>query len=174
MGALGCCSSGTVNVCLVAGILPCHMLQWDVTETTPCGPFREITMADIVINCNYLSQPIPPFVTLDSLAAPGRKLHVACNVSCDPNISHNPVPIYRECSTFVNPTLLVKVAGDESLLTMVSIDHLPSLLPREASKEFSGKLLPTLKTLDSRHEDDVWQRAEKLFWVKLQELPADS
>jgi saccharopine dehydrogenase (NAD+, L-lysine-forming) len=174
MGALGRCGSGAVDLCLAAGIPSSHVLKWDVAETAAGGPFREIATADIFINCIYLSKPIPPLVTLDSLAEPGRKLRVACDVSCDPNNPHNPVPIYRECSTFIQPTLPVEVAGDGPPLTMVSIDHLPSLLPREASEAFSRKLLPTLKTLDRRHEDDVWQRAEKLFRAKLQELPAES
>ncbi len=170
MGALGRCGSGAVDACLAAGVPSSNILQWDIAETAAGGPFREIATADIFINCIYLTKPIPPFVTMDSLAEPGRGLRVACDVSCDPNNPHNPMPIYRDCSTFTQPTLPVEVAGDGPPLTMVSIDHLPSLLPREASEAFSAKLLPTLKTLSRRHEEGVWVRAEKLFRAKLQEL----
>ena len=54
---------------------------------------------------------------------------------------------------------------------MISKDHLPSLLPREASEAFSGALLPYLLRLDKRHEDGVWTGAEKLFKEKVATLP---
>lgn len=171
MGALGRCGSGAVDLCLAAGISASNLLKWDMAETAAGGPFPEIAAADVFINCIYLTQPIPPFITLESLAKPGRKLHVTCDVSCDPNNPHNPMPIYQECTTFTQPTLPVHVAGDGPPLTVTSIDHLPILLPREASMAFSEKLLPTLKTVNRRHKEGVWVRAEKIFREKLGELP---
>ena len=55
------------------------------------------------------------------------------------------------------------------LLTVVSIDHLPSLLPREASEQFSHDLLPSLLEFPQRGEKRVWVDAEKLFKTKLAE-----
>ncbi|KAH0556809.1 hypothetical protein GP486_005400 [Trichoglossum hirsutum] len=172
MGALGRCGTGAVDFCLAAGIPASNLLKWDMAETAAGGPFTEIAASDIFINCVYLSTPIPPFMTFDSLAEPGRKLRVACDVSCDPNSANNPMPIYREYSTYVKPTLPVHVEGDGPPLTVVSIDHLPSLVAREASESFSGPLLPSLKVLDKRHEEGVWVRAEKVFREKVGELPA--
>lgn len=54
---------------------------------------------------------------------------------------------------------------------MVSIDHLPSLVAREASDAFSEQLLPSLKKLNKRDGEGVWLRAEKLFAEKVAELP---
>lgn len=64
-------------------------------------------------------------------------------------------------------------------MTVVSIDHLPTLLPREASEAFSSDLLPSLLQLPyvlpenpkSKEENAgkeeatgaVWTRAEALF-----------
>ncbi len=174
MGALGRYGTGAVDLCRAAGVPSSHILDWDVAETAKGGPFWEISTADVFINCIYLTKPIPPFVTLDSLAEPGRRLRVACDVSCDPDNPNNPMPIYRDNSTFIQPSFPLEVAGDGPPLPMVSIDHLPSLLPREASEAFSQKLLPTLKTLDRRHEEGVWQRAEQLFHAKVQELPTST
>lgn len=172
MGALGRCGTGAVDCCLAAGIPTSHILRWDMAETARGGPFSEIPAADIFINCIYLSKPIPPFVTRESLSEPGRKLRVVCDVSCDPGDPNNPVPLYHEYSTFTKPTLPIDVSGDGPDMKMISIDHLPSLVAREASESFSNLLLPSLKALDRRDEEGVWVRAEKLFREKVNELPS--
>lgn len=175
IGALGRCGTGALDFCLAAGVPESSILKWDMAETARGGPFPEISTADIFINCIYLgATPIPPFVTHESLSEPGRKLRVVCDVSCDPNNAHNPVPIYTEYSTFKNPTLPVRVGGDGPDLTMVSIDHLPTLVAREASDEFSKLLLPSLKTLDRRSEEGVWKRAENKYLEMVKELLAES
>ena len=91
------------------------------------------------------------------------------------NVVHSPVPLYTDWSSFDKPTLPVDIEGDEnkSPLSVISIDHLPSLLPREASEAFSGALMPYLLTLDKRHEDGVWVGAEQLFKEKVASLPPE-
>ena len=54
-------------------------------------------------------------------------------------------------------------------LSVVSIDHLPTLLPREASEQFSSDLLPSLLELPQRETARVWVEAETLFKKKLGE-----
>jgi len=54
---------------------------------------------------------------------------------------------------------------------VISIDHLPSLLPREASEAFSAQLLPSLMQLKDWKNARVWQQAEKLFREKCATLP---
>ncbi|KAI9773580.1 MAG: hypothetical protein M1840_006854 [Geoglossum simile] len=173
MGALGRCGKGALDFCIAAGIPTSNLLKWDMEETADGGPFTQIAAVDIFINCVYLSTPIPPFITPASLAKPGRRLRVACDISCDPNSANNPMPIYRNYSTFNQPTLPVDVEGDGPPLTVISIDHLPTLVAREASEEFSGSLLPSLEGLNRRHEGGVWKRAEDVFRKKVAELPKD-
>ena len=48
-------------------------------------------------------------------------------------------------------------------MTVISIDHLPTLLPREASESFSEALLPSLLSFPERKTEGVWTRAEELF-----------
>ena len=55
---------------------------------------------------------------------------------------------------------------------MISIDHLPSLLPRESSEQFSQALLPSLLQLKDRKSARVWVQAEDLFNEKVATLPA--
>lgn len=57
-------------------------------------------------------------------------------------------------------------------LTVISIDHLPSLLPRESSEQFSQALMPSLLQLKDRKTARVWRQAEDLFNEKVATLPA--
>ena len=54
-----------------------------------------------------------------------------------------------------------------------STDHLPSLLPREASEAFCEALLPSLLQLPDRDTAPVWVGAEKLFREKVALLPEE-
>ncbi|BEI86624.1 hypothetical protein CcaverHIS002_0609110 [Cutaneotrichosporon cavernicola] len=169
IGALGRCGSGAVDLFRKAGIREENILKWDMAETAKGGPFQEILDVDIFVNCIYLSQPIPKFVTRDSMnaAGPERRLAVVVDVSCDTTNPHNPIPIYDINTTFPEPT--VEVGGLDKRCTVISIDHLPTLLPREASEQFSTDLLPHLLTLPNRANEPVWVNAEKLFRQKLAE-----
>jgi saccharopine dehydrogenase (NAD+, L-lysine-forming) len=51
----------------------------------------------------------------------------------------------------------------------VSIDHLPTLLPREASEQFSADLLPSLLAFPNRQKARVWVESEELFKEKVKE-----
>jgi saccharopine dehydrogenase (NAD+, L-lysine forming) len=134
------------------------------------GPFSEIVESDIFINCIYLNIKIPNFIDMPSLDTPNRKLSVICDVSADTTNPNNPIPIYTVATTFDKPTVPVVVKG-ELPLSIISIDHLPSLLPREASEAFSNDLLPHLLQLKNWRRDPVWAGAEKLMQEKVSTLP---
>lgn len=54
-------------------------------------------------------------------------------------------------------------------MEVISIDHLPTLLPREASEQFSADLLPSLLEFPDRDRARVWTDAKKIFEEKLAE-----
>lgn len=58
---------------------------------------------------------------------------------------------------------------DAPRLEVISIDHLPTLLPREASEQFSEDLLPSLLEFPRRETARVWTEAERLFKAKVNE-----
>lgn len=162
IGALGRCGSGALDFFRKVGIPEEELVKWDMAETAKGGPFQEIVDSDIFVNCIYLSQPIAPFVNSETLGKSDRKLRSIVDVSADTTNPHNPIPVYTIATTFSEPTVLVETtAGDK--LSVCSIDHLPSLLPREASEFFSRDLLPSLKQLPERHTAPVWEGAKKLF-----------
>ena len=80
--------------------------------------------------------------------------------------------MYNVNTTFSNPTVPVDVKGGPPL-SVISIDHLPSLLPRDSSEAFSSDLLPYLLELKNWKNNDVWSKAEKLFQEKVATLPPD-
>ena len=87
----------------------------------------------------------------------------------------DPIPIYSINTTFTKPTVKVKIPNDQSNLpvSVISIDHLPSMLPREASEAFSDGLKESLLALKDRESYPVWTRAKKLFDEKVALLPQD-
>ncbi|KAI9147585.1 LOW QUALITY PROTEIN: Saccharopine dehydrogenase [NAD(+), L-lysine-forming] [Paramyrothecium foliicola] len=155
LGALGRCGRGAVDLFVKAGI-----------------PEKNITSTLEI----YLSEPIPPFVDNDLLSQPGRNLGVVVDVSCDTTNPHNPLPIYSINTTFEDPTVPVEIKNDQNTnapLSVISIDHLPSMLPREASESFSEGLKESLLQLKDRKTARVWVDAEKLFNEKVALLPEE-
>lgn len=80
IGALGRCGRGAVDLLRAVGLPSENLLAWDMAETAPGGPFKEIVESDIFVNCIYLMSKIPPFVDTQSLDAPSRRLSVVCDV----------------------------------------------------------------------------------------------
>jgi saccharopine dehydrogenase (NAD+, L-lysine forming) len=169
-----------------------NILKWDMEETAEGRPFPEILDVDIFVNCIYLSSAIPPFVSPQLLEEAGtsRRLTITVDVSCDTTNPFNPIPIYTINTTFRAPTVDAAIScviylsfntcldseyfiwtysAGTKRLEVVSIGHLPTLLPREASEQFSNDLLPSLFKYPGRAEERVWTDAEKLFRSKLQE-----
>lgn len=162
IGALGRCGSGAIDFLHKSGVPDGNIIKWDMKETSCGGPFKEIAQADIFINCIYLSKPIPPFIDYELLNKPERRLRTVVDVSADTTNPHNPVPIYSIATVFNKPTVRVPTTVGPKL-SVISIDHLPSLLPREASEFFAHDLLPSLEQLPARDSAPVWSKAKKLF-----------
>ncbi|KAG1715637.1 hypothetical protein ID866_1519 [Astraeus odoratus] len=175
IGALGRCGRGAVDLFRKIGLEEDDILKWDMAETAKGGPFGEILDVDIFVNCIYLSSAIPPFLTREQIEAAGsqRKLSVVVDVSCDTTNPFNPLPIYTINTTFSVPTVPVDLLQGLPSLSVVSIDHLPTLLPREASEQFSSDLLPSLKEFPQRATARVWTDAKELFDKKVEEAMAD-
>lgn len=114
----------------------------------------------------------PPFIDKESLSSPKRKLSVVCDVSCATTNPNNPIPIYTENSTFSNPIIPLEGYANPRL-SAISIDHLPRLIPREASEAFSDALLPSLLQLSDRKNARVWKQAEELFGKHVARLLED-
>ena len=69
------------------------MTLWGRADTQAGGPFSAINDFDIMVNCAYLAPGTLPFVTKQSLGETPN-IRIISDVSCDPNSSGNPIPIY--------------------------------------------------------------------------------
>ncbi|KAL6050427.1 Saccharopine dehydrogenase [Balamuthia mandrillaris] len=190
MGAKGRCGGGAIYFLDQVKDYIGERVLWDMEETAAGGPFPQILQCDIFVNCIYLMGKIPPFLTMDLIQQEEekgtRQLSVVVDVSCDYTNPNNPLPIYNDQTTLVEPILRVlpsKGASSSSssspLLDVVAIDHLPTLVPRESSIHFSDDLLSSLLALPhwvekGREAEDpmaaVWERAAELFEKKVAEL----
>ena len=164
IGAKGRSGTGAVELAKALGL---ETVEWDLEETRKGGPFAEINAADVFVNCVLVGSPLPPFVTMESLAQQGRRLSIISDVSCDPYGSYNPVPVYNHTTTFDEPA--IEVIGGDNSLHLIAIDHLPSLLPKESSEDYGEQLLPHLATLTDIGQG-VWQRAHDVFLTKSQAI----
>lgn len=162
IGALGRCGRGAVALAQQLGL---SVTDWDLAETARGGPFAEILNEDILVNAVLVQQPVPPFLTPQLVNGP-RRLSVIADVSCDPYSPFNPLPLYKQTTTFESPAL--RIAEGDPPLDLIAIDHLPALLPRESSEDFSTSLLPHL--LDLGSGSSVWERARGIFREKTFEL----
>lgn len=161
IGAGGRVGGGALRL---AGELGLTATAWDLAETAAGGPFPALLDYDILVNCVLVSDPMPPFLTQQMTRRDGRRLGVIADVSCDPYGSYNPLPLYQHCTTLQAPCL--RLIEREPPLDLIAIDHLPSLLPRESSLDFSEQLLPCLLRLQ-QPEGEEWSRARAVYHQRL-------
>ncbi|WFD45207.1 Saccharopine dehydrogenase [Malassezia psittaci] len=191
IGALGRCGRGAIDCLEKSGCASDEIVRWDIQETSAKhGPYQEILDADLFVNCIYLSKKIPSFIDRAFIEKAGkdRRLGMIVDVSCDTTNPNNPLPVYSINTTFDKPTVDVELDAGLPKMEVISIDHLPTLLPREASEQFSHDLLPSLLQLpnvtgaagdkalqqaDQEGKGAVWVRAERLFKKHLAEAEAN-
>lgn len=165
IGALGRCGTGATELFEQVGV---EVTKWDLKETQVGGPFEPIIQHDIFVNTVLVQSKVPPFLDAQ-LMDQNTRLKVICDVSCDPNSDLNPLPIYRELTTWQEPAHRLSFENKESWL--ISIDNLPSMLPREASMDFAQLLYPHLEEfLFSEKLPLVWNNAYESFETKLKKL----
>jgi saccharopine dehydrogenase (NAD+, L-lysine forming) len=81
------------------------------------------------------------------------------DVSCDVTSECNALPIYSATTSWQRPVRSLRDGARP--LDIIAIDNLPSLLPAEASTDFSAQLVPLLMTLGSGAP--AWRRCERAF-----------
>ncbi len=149
IGAKGRSGQGATEALKLAGYT---VTEWDIEETRNLDR-AALLNHDLLVNCVLMTGPSLLLLRPEDLGQ--GKLRMISDVSCDPFSSFNPLPIYSAPSTWDAPFEALK-GGVE----ITSIDNLPSLLPLEASEDFSDQLLPTLL---SYPDGAAWQAAKASF-----------
>ncbi len=149
IGAKGRSGQGATEALKLAGYT---VTEWDIEETRNLD--RDALLNhDLMVNCVLMTGPGLMLVRPKDLGQ--GKLRMISDVSCDPFSDFNPLPIYSAPSTWEAPFEALKDGVE-----ITSIDNLPSLLPREASEDFSDQLLPTLLAYP---DGEAWQAAQASF-----------
>ncbi|GGX92567.1 saccharopine dehydrogenase [Streptomyces fructofermentans] len=153
IGALGRSGVGARAALAEAGAAP---TCWDVAETRDLD--RAALLAhELMVNTVLTTGPVTPFLTDKDLDEPGRRLRTVCDVTCDVGSPYNVLPVYDTVTDWTDP---VRRLHERPVLDLVAIDNLPSLLPREASRDFSAALAPRLPAFASGGE---WERCRDRF-----------
>lgn len=161
MGALGRCGSGARD--LVNSLEPSLELSaWDLAEFNGAAkPLAAAIEHDVFINCVYLREPIEPMIN-EALLLHNQRLRIISDVSCDPSSPSNPIAVYDRSTTLDSP--FVRARSDGRAVYVQAIDHLPTLLPREASEDYAAALFPYLKDfLLSETPSTTWSDAHASF-----------
>jgi saccharopine dehydrogenase (NAD+, L-lysine-forming) len=133
-----------------------------ITSLNRNDPKLDLYQYDLIINCIFLNEYIPPFITSQDLDKFNKKTTIV-DISCDPNHIYNPLPIYNQPGTWENCVIPIN-----SNVSVISLDNLPSLLPRQSSIYFSNILQLLLSDFDTDSKQ-IWNRA-KQFYLKTIEL----
>lgn len=160
IGAKGRCGKGARQFFDSVGI---EAIGWTRKETQGRSHIEELLDFDLIVNCVLMTKKAKPWLTLDMLDG-NQKLSVLSDVSCEPTGPCNPVPVYPRATTMDKPAYYVPGKN----LAVTAIDHLPSLLPKESSEDFSSQLFPHLVNyMDGELDGTPWSRALTLFYKKV-------
>jgi saccharopine dehydrogenase (NAD+, L-lysine-forming) len=118
--------------------------------------FPNISAYDIVFNC-ILLDPRYNNVWIKSTDIITKPLLIV-DISCDYSKLNNPIAIYKEGTTFEAP-----VFNYNQYISIIAIDNLPSLLPRDSSSEFSNRLSDLLLSYD----DSCWKANLATYYDKI-------
>lgn len=137
IGALGRSGRGARVALGEAGLIP---TSWDLAETRDLDR-RALLDHELMVNTVLTTRPVPPFLTDKDLDEPDRRLRTLSDVTVDVGSPMNVLPVYDTTTDWDHP---VRRLRERPPLDLIAIDNLPSLLPREASTDFSGSLLTQL------------------------------
>lgn len=162
IGALGRSGSGAADALSIAD---CEITRWDMAETASLD--RPLLLShDLLVNCVLMTKPGLRLVSPNDLTNGDCRLSMISDVSCDPFSSFNPLPIYDAPTSWKTPFVSLGSNGTGNEIELTAIDNLPSLIPKEASEDFSTQFSPCLKRFN---HGDEWQAAKAVFNRKLSE-----
>ncbi|MFT4218790.1 MAG: hypothetical protein QM619_16635 [Micropruina sp.] len=154
-GAYGRAGRGATDALRLAGM---EVSRWDREHTSPVDG-DALVAHDLLVHCVLATTPQAPFLSEADRARPGRRLRVLADVTADVPSDLNLLPVSGRLTSWAEPVR--RIWDDPMPLDAIVIDNLPSLLPEQASTDFSKGLVPHLPGLFAG--DPVWTRAAATF-----------
>ncbi|RMF01797.1 MAG: alanine dehydrogenase [Bacteroidetes bacterium] len=119
-----------------------HFYQYPEEYSSAFAPYTKV--ADIMINGIYWDNRAPAFFTREEMAADDFRIRVIADITCD-IAPLSSIPATLRASTIADPVFgFDPVTGQETaphqlhVIDMMTIDNLPSELPRDASTSFGN------------------------------------
>jgi saccharopine dehydrogenase (NAD+, L-lysine-forming) len=154
-GAFGRAGRGATDALVLAGV---GVSRWDRDDTRDLDS-DALVAHDLLVHCVHANVPQPPFLTEADRTRPARRLRVLADVTADVPSDLNLLPVSNRLTSWSEPVR--RIWDDPVPLDAIVIDNLPSLLPQQASQDFSSGLVPILPGLFTG--DPVWGRAAATF-----------
>ena len=161
-GAWGRAGRGAVDALNLAGI---GSSRWDRDDTAALDS-DALVAHDLLVHCVLATEPQPPLLTDADRTRPGRRLRVLVDVTADVTSHLNLLPVSDVHTSWAEPVR--RIWHEPVPLDAIVIDNLPSLLPKQASDDFSSALVPLLPGLFAG--DAVWQRAAQTYQRSIEGL----
>lgn len=128
IGPNGRCGRGTRFILDRLGVT-------NIQEYTRESDLESLPKHHIIINCIKLSPDDNTIFISDETLPKFTNLSIIIDISCDVNAINNPIKLKYKATTFEFPIYKLN-----NKLDIIAIDNLSSLLPKDSSEEFSGKL----------------------------------
>lgn len=126
-------------------------------------PFTKV--ADVMINGIYWDSKAPKFFTVEDMAKSDFKIKVIADVTCDIAPSSS-IPSTLRASTIADPlfgfdplTGAEVAPHQEGVIDMMTIDNLPSEIPRDSSEAFGRQFIDKILPEFLKEQSDVLERA---------------
>ncbi len=161
-GAFGRAGRGATDALILADV---GVSRWDRDDTADLDS-NALVAHDALVHCVHADQPQRPFLTEADRDRPGRRLRVLADVTADVTSDLNLLPVSDRHTSWPEPVR--RIWTDPVPLDAIVIDNLPSLLPLQASADFSRALVPLLPSLFT--DGPVWSRARRRFELAVEGL----
>ena len=152
IGSNGRCGSGVINVL--------DYFNLEYIKLNREDSKNNLEQYDIIFNCIVLEKKLNE--TWISSETNFSKNLVIVDISCDYNSINNPIKIYNNTTTWKDPVYCYNDKVD-----VISINNLPSLLPKDSSDEFSEILV---KLLVNFNNNSIWKNNEQYYYDIIKHL----
>ncbi len=138
-----------------------HFFYYPEEYESTFKPYVKVT--DLFIPCHYWDPRSPVFLREEDYRDPGFRISVIADISCD---ICEPIASTIRASTIEEPFYGYnpETGGegdpfDQKNVTVMAVDNLPGELPRDASEEFSEKLIESILPAIIDDRDGIIERA---------------
>ena len=151
IGHKGNCGTGVIE------ILQSLNLNYEIIDINMENKGIYMKKFDILYNCICLNNSSNE-IWFDKSTIFTKKLLIV-DISCDYTKPNNPIKLYDKNTTWVNPVYKPK---SNQFVKIISIDNLPSLLPKSSSDYFSNLFVKLLKDY-SNDNNKIWEQNLNIY-----------